>query len=192
MNKFTNIINSNNPDKYMEYFWLLFKTICSYNINRKTRIEIESKSEILNEYQKSEDYIKIFEEIHNFINTNINIIIGDMIMNGKNVDLENLLRCIKLWKEIDTTFTPASLEFEILKIVKSINIDKIKISVNKYLSTKKYDDLMVLFENAIEENHVFLIDILKKYIDIYAYLDFKEKNIVINNNGIDLIQFLKS
>jgi hypothetical protein len=187
------ILNTNNPDKDIEYFWITFKMCCKKIVNRAILIMFDKLSTDLNLYQQREDFKRIYEDIDLFITENINYIICDVINNGDIQDAKNVHLCIMRWKRISPSFDLSTLEYDLLRIIKNLNEenDSIRTHIKNYIQDSSEIKLISLFELAIREKFVCLIDVLKKYVDIHTYIDCKMNETVNFLVGRNLIQFLK-
>jgi hypothetical protein len=188
-----NLLNTNNPDKDIEYFWITFKMCCKKIVNRTILNMIDKLSTDLNAYQQKKDFKSIYENIHLFITENINYIVCDTIINGDIEDAKNVHLCIVRWKRVSPSFDLSTLEYDLLRIIKNLNEenDNIRTHIKYYIQDPSDIKLITLFELAIRERFVCLIDVLKKYVDIHTYIDCKMNETINFLVGRNLIQFLK-
>lgn len=192
--KYINLLNTNNPDKDIEYFWLTFKLCCAKFVNRVMLIMIDKLSTELNMHQLNRDFKSIYEDIYLFMMDNINYIICDAIVNCDTICAKELYVCITRWKRLSPSFNFSTLEYDLLRIIKNLDDDneKIRSKIQSYVQDPTDINLLILFELAINEKCVCLIDVLKKYVDIHTYIECKINKTIDLLVGHNLIQFLKT
>lgn len=180
---FQYILETNEPDKDLEYFWLTFKDSIINHVGEKNKINIHKFSSTLNDLQKNKKYDDIHKKISKFMIANINIIIKYIIRtNDYTVHLLNTN--IKRWRKFDVLFDNMANENEFIqfssffeKIQKKKSnhkdqADEIKKLIKELLDTKSDDAQeirMKLFDIAIEFKLSSLLDILLKNIDMELY-----------------------
>jgi|688.fasta_scaffold90529_2 hypothetical protein len=182
----------NYPDKEFENFWLNLKDF----INELSSIEItiicNNLSNELNEHQKNKEYNIIFYKINDFLNKNIKkisvILISDF-NNSKNLS-KKFIKLIKKWTQLLPKFNTDVIEYDLLRFSKKINTNND--TFKKILDYINTNDLNKFFQYSLDSHNVYILDLLKKYIDINEYIESCiYKNLLDTLNGSCLIDVLK-
>jgi hypothetical protein len=196
MDNYYNLLLTNNPDKYYEYYWCSFKGSIYEELSIYIKNEIDIYSNRMNNLQKQQKYDDILLCMSDFFVNNINQIIAEIYLSNQfklNLLKTNIHRFIKL----QPPFTIKSIEYDILVIITNIinksNSDKLNlinnyinqyfitcIKINKYitgcLTYIHYKELLEILYDivnmCIEYNIISLIDVCSDYIDITLF--FKE------------------
>jgi hypothetical protein len=164
---FEYILESNDPDKEFEYFWLSLKKIINNQSNNTLINQIKIISDILNCHKVKNEYKMIFYKINDFLKKYISEIISTMldkyIETSKNIIYINeILDIINRWKKISPNFNLDLMEINLLKYIKMINDNRSEIVIEIYNCMKNYD-YITLLNYAINNDNVFLVDILKQH-----------------------------
>lgn len=191
-NIYFNILNSSNPDKNYEIFWLGMKDCVMKFADKEIIKEITNTTILLNEHQKNKNYNEIYNLIHHFFDLYSKkiclIAMQDSIMSVWYTYLY-----LKRWKRLDDNFNTESLELslffqiglmlkkkfsveflirttiQICLIEKELNELNQLIQINQ-LNQLKLNLIEMLFEKSILEKNIGIIDLLKKYINLSKYV----------------------
>ncbi len=111
------ILLSNNHDKYYEYFWLTFKDSIYKKVPTSIQDNFTNCSKLLNQLQAVQNYDRILEEINDFIELNINHIIG-FLYSIQEYGMINLTRTnIHRFMKIYPLFKLKSVEYAIISVL---------------------------------------------------------------------------
>lgn len=198
----SDILNTKQPDKELEYFWLTFKNSIIKCIDVKLVEYIKKISDELNELQKIEKYDDIKNKISEFMNKYIESICKEVIAKGEYYTISHLETNINRWTKYDNQF---SEYIEKLFFVKaSIIISKIHKknksailyvikNIVKLQKEQIYTIYTDLFEYAVKNNMSLLAELVAPYINFNKYVNETDKN--IHNykymKGLKLIKFFK-
>jgi hypothetical protein len=193
-----NILQSKNPDKYIEYFWLTFKCSIVPMLLEEELKEINLLSVKLNELQSLEKY----EEIEKYIKNHIEELgwrVMEMNMDQRAKYLEtNMRRWTRL--SINSSWDDQS-EFYILFMmfisihdkhqIEGYYKDIINLIVSYKSSTNKEKILIDIAIICIEHNIYGLIDKLRNIYDFYDFFLVSPCNLT-NINSRKLVKLIKS
>jgi len=182
----------NYPDKEFENFWLNLKDFINELPSREIINICNNLSNELNEHQKNKEYNIIFYKINDFLNKNIKKISVILILNfnsSKNLS-KKFIKLIKKWTFLSPKFNTDVIEYDLLRFSKKINTDNDTFkNILEYINT---NDLNKLFQYSLDSHNVYILDLLKKYIDINEYIESCiYKNLLDTLNGSCLIDILK-
>jgi hypothetical protein len=199
------ILDSNNEDKEIEFFWYWFKEYI-FRIHRNTQIdkkyflrsnehneELKTISNNLNELQIEKNYIEIQNIIKNYI-LSISLFI---INNEFNSEFNLILTYIKRWNRITKNKfkinnniqknTWQKHVFICIKILEKYKKNNNNISEEIYSIDYDIENNKKLFipimKQLINEKKYGLLDLLKTEIDIYGFIENEyEIPIELNRN----------
>lgn len=181
-NNLLDISQSSNPDKNLEFFWLVFKNSINKFIPKQLQLTIQSYSDELNKLQKLEQYNEIKIKITTFMNDNTDVICKFLLLNGKYTDLLHMYTNIHRLKKNDSSFdTSTMLNTTLLLIIatyykkKYIKVDEIYNLIKEYIglpehSNESYNKLEKLFEFGITNKQTMILDNLRNFVDIEKYI----------------------
>jgi hypothetical protein len=177
------ILQTNNPDKHIEYFWITFKEQLKLILTDDERIEIDQISLTLNNLQKEQKYKEIENYIYNHIEQ-----YGWHVIKNQNLKLIRYLSIsLKRWKKISQTkFNTREFyiifdlyNFIILNYTKEERIYTVINNLSNYLDDRE-KNINVIFNIFLEENKHGLIDKIKSLINFKKL--YPNKNINKNIN----------
>lgn len=209
-NKYKYLLDTNNPDKHIEYFWYGFKASITnfftyYHLPDKLPIEAWSKH--LNTLQKDKEYLEIEEEIRTYLER-----FGwYVIMYSCNYNAQIFATNIKRWNKISNHYN-WNVEFEptVFNVYFNIFYSLIKrekqfkkkphlyqmlLVVRRYIDSDDIDDLdrcddsnirnlYKLLDQALEYKEETIIDQIAKVCDIWSYINESyDLNIVPGTKG---------
>lgn len=163
---FEYILESNDPDKDFEYFWMSLKEIINKLSNNILKNQINLTSNLLNSHKKKKEYTIIFYKINDFLKRNIHdiisVIIEKYIESSNNINIiDDIIFVINKWKKISPTFNSDLMEINLLKYVKLTNDNNSDV-VKEIYNCIKSNNNNILLNYAIDNENVFLIDILRQ------------------------------
>jgi hypothetical protein len=185
------VLNSNKPDKQIEYFWLTFKDSIVQYIGKQNAQNISTFSEALNILQKENQYDTIMLEISKYMKSNINTICKFIIRSKQPAPILHLHTNITRWKNIDPSFQKViddsiliQFLFVLSRIIKK-GSDKHVNVLDFVIDTYTCGQLNVikrkeLFEYAVKNNICSIVELLLPNIDLTEYFGediYKYKNI---------------
>jgi len=201
---FNYLLDTKNPDKELEFFWLGFKNSIQTFLDDDGKKEIEELSNQLNNLQKDEKY----DEIEIFIKNHVEKIGYKMIEKNNgywaNILNTNIKRWIKLLKkDIFETDNVFYILFGIFNNCKSgnknqsITYEKVQSMIIDYSKTKDFKILYYLMNFSIENELFGVIDKLRLIIDIEPFLkndliNEKNKKGILISKPRKLIKFIES
>ena len=200
---------SKNPDADIEEFWLYFKQsmINFYEKNVNFDRPINYWSDILNKFQKNQNYEKIEEHIQKYIS----LYAIDLLRTNSNYDIQILITNISRWNKLTFKYafsvkekTYSNFIFVLVDIYKTLmrNLHKTHYE-KKVKQIFSQFDLMLLYQDqsplilfAIEYNKPNILDKLFEFDkQIYEHL-LEEYKIDLTKNtivkGDKLIKLIKS
>ena len=215
-NKYKYLLDTNNPDKHIEYFWYGFKTsITNFfkHYHLPDNLPVEAWSKHLNNLQKDKEYLEIEEEIRSYLEK-----FGwYVIMYSCNYNAQIFATNIKRWNKISNHYnwniesepTVFNIYFNIfLSIIKRERQFKDKPYLYQMLLVlRRYTDceddegdisnienLYKLLDQALEYKEEATIDQVGKVCDIWSYVnDTYDLNILPGTKGKKiLIKYVKS
>jgi hypothetical protein len=182
----------NYPDKEFEIFWLNLKDFINDLSSEEITNICNNLSNELNEHQKNKEYNIIFYKINDFLNKNIKKISVILILDFNNLknSSKKFIKLIKKWTYLSPKFNTDVIEYDLLRFSKKINTDND--TFKKILDYINTNDLNKLFQYSLDYHNVYILDLLKKYIDINEYIESCiYKNLLDTLNGSCLIDVLK-
>ena len=187
---FNYLLNTTNKDRYYEYFWLTFKNDILDYINEELKVILHEKSYKLNNLQSKKKYNDIYNEIGDFMNYNINIIIDNCIKYNNRYKSMHLIKNIKRWINLKNDFKYI-IEYENYKLLSasrntSKNYDYILGEYIKYLESNNMNYIDNIFIFSIKNKYMNIIDIFKKKVNLTNFI-IKE-----NDKPIDYLQNINS
>lgn len=215
-NNYEYILESNNPDKHIEYFWYGFKMsiqnlLKKYNLTGQLPVEAWSKK--LNDLQKKKQYLEIEEEIRYYMER-----YGwYVIMYGCSYSAQIFATNIKRWNKISDHYhyhwnyekevSMFNVYFKIyLSLIKKEKYFKRKPHLYQMLLTvRRYsynndpsdlnedsincDNLFTLLDQALEYGEEKIIDYIGEVCDIWNYInDTYDLNIFPKTIGRKILQ----
>ena len=186
-----NVLNSDNPDNKLEFFWLTFKDSIRNYLNDEERYELLEISKKLNDLQQEKRY----EEIEEYIKSHIEKVGYGMIINDDYYKAGHLKTNIKRWKKLtgcsiypnNNTFYCLLLIFINLsqgKYRDRCEVEEMKDCIRKYsLNTMDNTKLIKLMNLSIRHKMHSNIDKLRNILDIGAFI--KDEKIKLKNNFVN-------
>ena len=185
---------NDNPDKFIEEFWLHFKkSMINYYKTTKLR-PIDEWSNKLNYYQSKKNYIEIEKHILNYISLYaIDLMRDDLIRNDINYHMNILVTNIKRWKKVLKNYDSIIVEndyyniiFLLIDIYKSIMYDdklekSRKIIFSQLELILLYKDFTELVKYAVDNNKPSILEKISKFCDIDGIL-LEYYNITVKDN----------
>lgn len=177
------ILESDKPDKHMEYFWMTFKDSIIYFIGKKNAKNISTFSDMLNVLQKERQYETITLEISKFMKSNIDMLCKCVINSRQTTPMLHLHTNITRWKNIDPTFQKVINESILIQILLALS-RMIKKGSDKFAQVLEFVVIIYtfseinvierikLFEYAVKNNICSIAELLLPTIDLKTY--FKE------------------
>ena len=201
--------NQKNPDADIEEFWLCFKQsmLNFYEVNKNLERPIKYWSNVLNKFQKNQNYEKIEEHIQKYIS----LYAIDLLRTNSNYNIQILISNISRWNKLTFKYafsvkekTYSNFIFVLVDIYKTLarNLHKTRYE-EKVKQIFSQFDLMLLYQDysplvlfAIEYNKPNILDKLFEFDkQIYEYL-LEEHKIDLPKNttvkGDKLIKLIKS
>lgn len=185
------ILESNNPDKQMEYFWLTFKDSIISHIGEANRLKITNFSDKLNVLKENKKYEAIKEEISNYMKNNIGVICEFIIKSKKFVAIMHLHTNITRWKNIDESFQHyiensvlVNFVFVLSKMYKKqhTSCDKVlNYVIENYVDGNDAMKKKEFFEYSVKNNLCLVTELLLPDIDLRLY--FKDEVSKYKNLG---------
>lgn len=205
ISKYSYILDSKNPDKKIEYFWLTLKDCFVEYLNEKQKTKIKQLSKDLDTFQQLKEFNNIIYLITKFLETEFTTISWTVIFNLDYTIVAYLLKNIKRWNLLNESITKYDkYSFAFLNILR---ICEKKISENKnvYKKVPDYvkqvakfelednineatDIVYLLAEYAIKNNMVGIIDYIRPLYSLNKYFDtntdkyFKTKKLLRYKN----------
>uniref|UniRef100_A0A6C0EP16 Uncharacterized protein n=1 Tax=viral metagenome TaxID=1070528 RepID=A0A6C0EP16_9ZZZZ len=190
----TNDTINDNPDKFIEEFWLHFKkSMINYYKTTKLR-PIDEWSNKLNYYQSKKNYIEIEKHILNYISLYaIDLMRDDLIRNDINYHMNILVTNIKRWKKVLKNYDSIIVKndyyniiFLLIDIYKSIMYDdkfekSRKIIFSQLELILLYKDFTELVKYAVDNNKPSILEKISKFCDIDCIL-LEYYNITVKDN----------
>lgn len=201
--------NQKNPDADIEEFWLCFKQSMNnfYEKNKNLERPINYWSNVLNKFQKNQNYEKIEEHIQKYIS----LYAIDLLRTNSNYNIQILITNISRWNKLTCKYafsvkekTYSNFIFVLVDIYKTLvrNLHKTRYE-EKVKQIFSQFDLMLLYQDysplvlfAIEYNKPNILDKLFEF-DKQIYEDLLEeykidlpKNTTVK--GDKLIKLIKS
>jgi hypothetical protein len=182
---YEHILESANPDKEIEYFWLTFKNSIFNYLNKSEQIEINILSDELNKLQCEQQY----PDIEQYIKSHIECIGYNMIKNNDHHKINHLDTNIRRWKNItgNNIYTNDNTFYALLKIYiklnKKVHLDgydhytELLSCIIKFASStttkdqNKINELTKLMQLSIDNQISGNIDILKYILDINDFIE---------------------
>jgi 5S rRNA maturation endonuclease (ribonuclease M5) len=138
MSGYTYILESNNPDKDLEFFWLTYVKDCDDYRNRIEKRHIISLSEKLNKLQKEKKYDSILTDIDNYMIRVFPIIGWRVMAEGDLYKLGHISDNFKRWETI------RGRPFESNKITKFYTFLEIMIVCSRKMSSDTHKEIRLL------------------------------------------------
>jgi len=179
LSKYSYILQSYNPDKYIEYFWYYFKNsiinFCNYdtskNFGKKQRKRLKKKiashSKQLNYFQQTKQYLNIEDHIKNFIYYCIFIMFKNRTNKGHyNILITNVKRWNKICSDINKVeiININNQEDPIIKnkirLQNQILIFSYIYNKMKYQYGSIYDKLPLISRDDCDHNYTILCEML--------------------------------
>lgn len=180
------ILQSDNPDKEYEYFWMVFKKSIETLVSPKMKAIIDEYSDVLNKMQKKKEYTKILEKIKEFIDEYLDTVALYVIAYGSSVNFMRFKTNVYRWKKIDTGDDVTDcLEINIVITLANyckkmdrkyeIIMPLFKDYALKCLDPKisNEDEAMYIaqiFEFALKNKLGTIVCLLKDYVDLTPYI----------------------
>lgn len=185
---FYTILESKNPDKELEFFWLVFKdNVIKYvgDVNAKHMIKL---SNTLNDLQSKEKYDEIKIKISDFLNNHIDTICIFILLSKNKHAILHLHTNIIRWTKQDDKFKQTikktfSVKTIIIvsKLIKRKNnhltnlltllIKYIKLHTLDKYSNDCFDACVNLFEYSVKNNISSICKLIASHIDFMIYTD---------------------
>lgn len=215
-NKYKYLLETNNPDKHIEYFWYGLKiSVNNFFIQYHLPLDmlpIEAWSKHLNNLQKDKKYLEIEEGIRYYLER-----FGwYVIMYSCNYNAQIFATNIKRWNKISNHYnwnienepTVFNIYFNIFyslikrekQFKKRPHLYQMLSIVRKYIyynddeDNSNIENLYKLLDQALEYNEEYIIDKIGKLCDIWSYInEIYDLNIIPGTKGKKiLIKYNKS
>lgn len=198
-NKYKYLLDTNNPDKHIEYFWYGFKASISNFFaqhNLPDKLPLKEWSKRLNSLQKDKFYMEIEEAIYSYLER-----FGwYVIMYGSAYNAQIYSTNIKRWNKISNHYNWSNdsepnifyvyfnIFYSLIKREKHFkrneHLRQMLLIVRKYIDYSVYnlysykeeedsniDNLYILLDQALEYREEYILDQIGKICDIWSYIN---------------------
>lgn len=189
---YENVLNSDNPDNKLEFFWLTFKDSIKNYLTEKELEEINDLSNQLNNLQKDKEY----EKIENYIKLHIEKIGYSMIAKNDLYRICHLENNIRRWNKLtNKEIYSFNNTFYCLLLI-YINLSKKKADkdsvvqvldcIIKFSLDNTNKNLLNQLMNLLIKNKMYgNIDKLRNVLDINDFIDYDKCDDKITKTYID-------
>lgn len=195
------ILDTNNPDKELEYFWVTFKNSIMSSLSNEEKNEIVELSNKLNDLQSEERY----DEIEKYIKNHIELIGYRYIIENNGYKARHICVNLNRWKKLTgrKLFNNKNVFNKIIRIYNNIYLknktddhyNDIKLLLAKYSTDKNIIHLEKIMNISIEHKIYGIINKLKNILNIDDFINNEKKSkinkkLLKKSRAIKMIKYL--